>query len=230
MGLLLNTYQYLMQGGWIMIPLAVCSMVMWILIMERLITYYQLSQRSVDTVTAIAIVQGAQEPIVGGGLYARLVRCFVDSRSGVPDVDVEIMRECTMRLRRDLAKSLAVIAVLAGVAPVLGLLGTVLGMIETFNVISIFGTGNAKAMAGGISVALVTTQAGLLVAIPGLFLSGFLNRRSRRFSTELDEIAKRLERAVRRTSKPASVPATTLSRSSERTTRPKSLIRGVANA
>ena len=75
------------------------------------------------------------------------------------------------------------------VAPLMGLLGTVIGMIETFDVISLFGTGNAKAMAGGISVALVTTQSGLVVAIPGLFVSGFLARRSRRLESALDEFS-----------------------------------------
>jgi biopolymer transport protein ExbB len=60
----------------------------------------------------------------------------------------------------------------------LGLLGTVTGMIATFDVLSVFGTGNAKAMAGGISEALITTQTGLLVAIPGLYMKGFLDRRA----------------------------------------------------
>jgi biopolymer transport protein ExbB len=89
---------------------------------------------------------------------------------------------------------LAVIAVLASIAPLLGLLGTVLGMIETFDVIAIFGTGNAKALAGGISVALVTTQTGLLIAIPGLFVSGLLFRRSNRLKIQLDEITTILDR------------------------------------
>jgi biopolymer transport protein ExbB len=65
------------------------------------------------------------------------------------------------------------------IAPLLGLLGTVTGMIATFDIMSVFGTGNAKAMAGGISEALITTQTGLLVAIPGLYMKGFLDRRAR---------------------------------------------------
>jgi len=73
---------------------------------------------------------------------------------------------------------LSIIGVLAAMAPLLGLLGTVTGMMATFDVISMFGTGNARAMAGGISEALVTTQTGLLVAIPGLYMHGFLVKRS----------------------------------------------------
>jgi biopolymer transport protein ExbB len=103
-----------------------------------------------------------------------------------------------MKMDRDLSKFLAVIAVLAAVAPIMGLLGTVLGMIETFDVISIFGTGNAKALASGVSVALVTTQTGLLIAIPGLFLSGMLWRQQKRLKTTLEESATILERVVRK--------------------------------
>jgi biopolymer transport protein ExbB len=77
------------------------------------------------------------------------------------------------------------------------LLGTVLGMIETFEVIALFGTGNAKAMAGGISVALVTTQAGLLVAVPGLLVSAALARRARRLEMGFDEFTHLLDRALK---------------------------------
>ena len=83
-----------------------------------------------------------------------------------------------MRLSSSLDTHFAFIRILAGVAPLLGLLGTVTGMMATFDVITIFGTGNAKAMAGGISVALITTQTGLMVSIPGLYMNGFLTKRA----------------------------------------------------
>jgi biopolymer transport protein ExbB len=65
-----------------------------------------------------------------------------------------------------LEKNLSVIKLLAAVAPLLGLLGTVIGMIETFQAITLFGTGDPKLMAGGISQALVTTMLGLIAAVP----------------------------------------------------------------
>lgn len=67
---------------------------------------------------------------------------------------------------------------LAAIAPLLGLLGTVTGMIDTFHVITLHGTGDPRMMSGGISEALITTQTGLLVAIPGLYMKGFLDRRA----------------------------------------------------
>jgi biopolymer transport protein ExbB len=69
----------------------------------------------------------------------------------------------------------SVILVIAGVAPLLGLLGTVTGMITTFDIITEFGTGDPKLLSGGISIALVTTELGLAVAIPMLLLGNILS-------------------------------------------------------
>ena len=86
-----------------------------------------------------------------------------------------------------LEKGLSMIKLLAGVAPLLGLLGTVTGMIATFQSISLFGTGDPKLMASGISQALVTTMLGLMVAIPLLFLHSLVAARSRTLVQILDE-------------------------------------------
>lgn len=76
---------------------------------------------------------------------------------------------------------------IAAVAPLLGLLGTVTGMIETFQSITLFGTGDPKLMASGISQALMTTVLGLVVAIPVLFLHNILQAKSRRIITVLTQ-------------------------------------------
>jgi biopolymer transport protein ExbB len=86
-----------------------------------------------------------------------------------------------------LEKGLSMIKLLAAVAPLLGLLGTVTGMIATFQSISLFGTGDPKLMASGISQALVTTMLGLCVAVPLLFLHSLLASRSRTLVQILDE-------------------------------------------
>ena len=91
-----------------------------------------------------------------------------------------------------------VIKLLAAIAPLLGLLGTVVGMIETFQAITLFGTGDPKLMAGGISQALVTTMLGLLVAVPLLFAHAIVKSRSKRIIEILSQqsaglIAKRME-------------------------------------
>ena len=170
-----DTLDYLRQGGWIMLPLVAVSVVMWTLIVDRWRAFTSLE---------------------GGRLPGLLAEEFRAGASGHPQLDVEILRQCSLSLRRGLDHRLAVIAVLAGIAPLLGLLGTVLGMIETFDVISVFGTGNARAMAGGISVALITTQTGLLVAIPGLIMSNRLSHKAAGLRTTLEEATTRLARGL----------------------------------
>ena len=77
------------------------------------------------------------------------------------------------------------LAVIAGVAPLLGLLGTVTGMIRLFEVITRFGTGDPKLLAGGISEALITTEVGLIIAVPVLLLHNFLRNCRNRITAEL---------------------------------------------
>ena len=78
---------------------------------------------------------------------------------------------------------------MAAVAPLLGLLGTVVGMIGTFQAITLFGTGDPKLMAGGISQALVTTMLGLIAAVPLLFMHNQLDTRSREIIQIIEEEA-----------------------------------------
>jgi len=171
---------YLAAGGIVMFPLLVVSVLMWILIVNRLLFFRQLYWKNMPRNKAAECVETGRSP--NGKKYkgatSLLVTRFLERRSGVTQVDRFILDETVLVLVSSLDRYLSLIAVLAAVAPLLGLLGTVIGMIRTFDVISFFGTGNPRAMAGGISEALITTQTGLLVAIPGLYMSNFLNRRA----------------------------------------------------
>jgi biopolymer transport protein ExbB len=204
-----TTWEYLSQGGWVMIPMAAASLMMWTMILERFNTYRRLGGKDIEAMDALRALEGQPVPGHGQGMRRKLLENFLTVRSGVINPDRAMLRAITEKNRRFLRKKLAFIAVLAGVAPLLGLLGTVLGMIQTFDVIAIFGTSNAKAMAGGISVALVTTQSGLMVAIPGLFVSGFLTRRSRRLESALDEFSLALDRKLKAYGEPAVMEAST---------------------
>jgi biopolymer transport protein ExbB len=101
-----------------------------------------------------------------------------------------------------LTRNITLIQVISVVAPLLGLLGTVIGMILTFQAITLFGTGDPKTMAGGISTALMTTVLGLCVAIPTVLLHSIVNTASKSIIHILDEesaglIAERAEAAGR---------------------------------
>jgi biopolymer transport protein ExbB len=183
------TVEYFRQGGWIMLPLVATSVVLWTMVVDRWREFAVLERGDPDTKELIALAAGSGNVPEGSdlGLRTRLVRDFLREKSGVPLLDREILGQVSLQLKQSLEMRLAAIAVLAAVAPLLGLLGTVLGMIETFNVISVFGTGNSRALASGISIALITTQTGLLVAIPGMLMSNRLNSKAKRLKTKLDE-------------------------------------------
>ncbi|MEM6544532.1 MAG: MotA/TolQ/ExbB proton channel family protein [Pseudomonadota bacterium] len=110
-----------------------------------------------------------------------------------PSMDLETlelkMAEGVMRETPKLESGLTLLKIIAAVAPLMGLLGTVTGMIITFQAITIFGAGDPKAMAGGISSALVTTVLGLLVAIPTVLLHTLVNGRAQRIIHVLNEQA-----------------------------------------
>lgn len=178
---------YMRTGGMVMWPLAAVSFAMWLLIIERTLFIRQLYRRPMNFREAWEHVRDGRIPAakIHGGAIALLLARFIPARSGNTSLDRYILDETVMRLNHSLSGHLDAIGVLAAIAPLLGLLGTVTGMMATFDVLAIFGTGNAKAMAGGISEALITTETGLLVAIPGLYMKGFLDRRTRNLAKRI---------------------------------------------
>ena len=100
-----------------------------------------------------------------------------------------VLQEAILHQLPRVEKGLSVLAMLGAVAPLLGLLGTVTGMINTFRVITLFGTGDPKLMSGGISEALITTELGLVVAIPIMLLHTYLSRRADHIIGDMEEKA-----------------------------------------
>ncbi|ACL05370.1 MotA/TolQ/ExbB proton channel [Desulfatibacillum aliphaticivorans] len=173
-------FEYLDQGGLVMEPLLLISVLMWVLIIKRGLYLRRMRVRNMPREMAAQLIQENQQPdfMEFRGATALVVSEFLKRREANPGVDRSTMDETVMAVASSFDKQLSVITVLASIAPLLGLLGTVLGMISTFDVISLHGTGNARAMAGGISEALISTQTGLLVAIPGLTMKNFLASRA----------------------------------------------------
>ena len=127
-----------------------------------------------------------KEPLPNNPL-GRIMSVFTEN----PHVDAETLGlkldEAILRELPKVQRGLGLLSMIAALAPLLGLLGTVVGMIETFQSITLFGTGDPKLMAGGISYALVTTVEGLVVAVPILLLHSMLSARSNRLVQILDE-------------------------------------------
>jgi biopolymer transport protein ExbB len=119
----------------------------------------------------------------------RVISAGMTARGEDREALESVLQEAILRELPHLERFLSVLAVFAAVAPLLGLLGTVTGMIETFRVITVYGTGDPKLMSGGISEALVTTELGLAVAIPIMLLHTVLSRRVDHIVGDMEEKA-----------------------------------------
>lgn len=128
--------------------------------------------RTGDRDKALEIAGQRRHP--AGEVMVKMVKTSEHS----PDLVEETLYEQLMGVQGKVSTMLPVIAITAATAPLLGLLGTVSGMISTFNLITLFGSGDPKPLAGGISEALITTLFGLVVAIPALIIHAFLSRRA----------------------------------------------------
>jgi biopolymer transport protein ExbB len=173
-------------GGPIMIPIGAISVWMWTLIVLKAEWILRVRRRPLLVSDALRRLE-ADAPLSGaaccpraGALNFFMERYFRGKAFLCGEGDQLLLEAAVHRQIQGLYRYIPTIMVLAAAAPLLGLLGTVNGMVETFRVIGIYGMGNAQAMASGIKEALITTQAGLLVAIPGLLAGQAMRKEVRR--------------------------------------------------
>lgn len=124
-----------------------------------------------------------------GGPVGSMLCAAVENASEDREVIEEVLYENIIKTQPKLERFLAFIAVVAATAPLLGLLGTVTGMIKTFKLITIVGTGDARNLSSGISEALITTKWGLIVAIPTLIMHALLNRKAKGVVGSMEQAA-----------------------------------------
>ena len=130
--------------------------------------------------------------IDGGSPLAQVIAAGAGSAGRGREHMQAAMREAVDRANHDLQRYLTTLGIIASVTPLLGLLGTVVGMIEVFSALMLAGAGNAQALAGGIAEALITTAAGLSVAIPALMFHRYFLRRVDDLALEMEQEAARL--------------------------------------
>ena len=167
-----------------MVPLFLCSVIATAIVCERFWTLRQdkVAPRGLlDDLLVVSRENLVDEAFlkrveVSSPLGAVLASCMANSQRPRDEVK-EIVEEVGRHVAFNLASYLNILGTIASVAPLLGLLGTVLGMIEVFAVITVSGIGQAGELAGGISQALVSTAAGLVVAIPTLMFYRYFQGR-----------------------------------------------------
>ena len=175
-----------------MLPIGILAIALWWLVFLKSWEIWILIKNEAP----VKAGEYAQFPTNQNGWQIPLAKDYLDSRSGNEELDEELSRVLIDRHAGYIEKGIATIIVLAATAPLLGLLGTVSGMVDTFDVISQFGTGNAKGLASGISQALITTQSGLIVAIPGMIAGGLLYRRANKIKNRMMIFLNNLERTT----------------------------------
>ncbi len=168
-------FELITAGGWLMVPIILCSVVALAIIGER---FWVLKQDKVLPTNLVAQVWQLHKK---GELDAERIKLLRDSSplgrilsAGLINMhhEREVMKEAIEETGRqvvlELERFLNTLGTIASITPLLGLLGTVIGMIKVFTAITAHGVGNPTILAGGISEALITTAAGLSVAIPSL--------------------------------------------------------------
>jgi biopolymer transport protein ExbB len=150
--MILEVQAFLETGGDVLLVIGGVTLLMWTLLLERFYYFYSLFPIAADEVEK---KWASREDHSSWNAH-------------------QIRRLLVSELRMNLEEGLPYIRVLVAVCPLLGLLGTVTGMIEVFDVMAVAGSGNAKAMAGGVSKATIPTMAGMVAALSGLILSARL--------------------------------------------------------
>ena len=176
------TMSILLRGGWVLLPLFLIGWLGWFLMFERYGYYLMLKGRSTSTFFKDLDAFGEEAAFARlkkrrFGYFLALVENVREYRKDGPVAVRNAMLATRHNLDVSLSKSLKTIATCASIAPLLGLLGTVSGMVHTFETIQKFGFGNPVLLADGISEALLTTQAGLLVAFPLMLVYNYLESR-----------------------------------------------------
>ena len=180
-----SIWQRIGQGGFLVWPILAVGLAGLLIGLERMVVLARVRGAAQAEPEALAplIALGRRDECLrlcnasGDSPACRVLAAGIDHASATREVLENVFHDAILKEIPRLERFLPTLAVLGAVAPLLGLLGTVTGMINTFDIMSLFGNTDAKLMSGGISEALITTQLGLAVAIPILLLHHFLERR-----------------------------------------------------
>ncbi|MCB1771989.1 MAG: MotA/TolQ/ExbB proton channel family protein [Gammaproteobacteria bacterium] len=183
-------------GGWLMWPIIACSVIAMTIIIERLWIYRRRRVLPANLVAQIwKLDQGQQltaahiATVRKSSPLGRILAAGLVNRHHRRDVMKQAIEEEGRQVVHELERYLNTLGTIATISPLLGLLGTVIGMIKVFTAITSAGVGNPAVLAGGISEALITTAAGLSVAIPAVIFHRYLSGRVDKLVVGMEEQA-----------------------------------------
>lgn len=191
---------YLLDGGPVLYAIFIFSIIAWIFIFYKLMVFKNTGKQSHrwhDEIIEMAKYNRVPEAInickSNNGLYSKIIHNTLLLKGHTPHQFDMASSVNVLGEKRKLEGLNSTIGLIAGMCPLLGLLGTVLGMISTFYIIAKYGTGDAGLMGKGISQALITTQVGLFLAVPILFFYEFLETKKQSIKWEMVLYIKKLK-------------------------------------
>jgi biopolymer transport protein ExbB len=209
-------WEIILAGGPVMWPIILCSVVAAAIVLERLWTLQrkrviprELTDRIWKLVESRTLNDRHIEALALNSPLGRVLAAGLANRDQGRDMMKEAIEDTGRHVVHELERFLGTLGTIAAMSPLLGLLGTVTGMIQAFHAISAEGVGDPRVLSGGIGTALITTAAGLIVAIPSLFAYRYLRgavdllvvdmeKEAIKLVRAFDKMSARSERAARR--------------------------------
>lgn len=186
-------WNLLQSGGWPMLPIILCSVIAVAIIIER---FWTLQGKRVNPPGLLGVIRGLYEKnqldkkrinmVRQHSLLGRVLAAGLANRNSSREVMKESIEDTGRHVALELGRYLDTLGTIANISPLLGLLGTVVGMIKLFAVITQHGTGDPSILSDGISTALVSTAAGLTVAIPSVMFHRYFRGRVNALVVEME--------------------------------------------
>ena len=192
-------YELVQAGGWLMLPILLCSVLAAAIIGERMWTLRQKRVIPEKLLTGIwnllssdALTEEHITEIENGSPLGKVLAAGLINRHLSRDLIRESIEENGRHVVHEMERFMNTLGTISTITPLLGLLGTVIGMIRVFTAITVIGVGDPAQLAGGISEALITTAAGLTVAIPSLIFYRHLRRKIAELVVAMEQEAMKL--------------------------------------
>ena len=193
------------SGGWLMVPIILCAIIAMGIMLERFWTLQQkrvipedLTSKVWGWVKKDQLDQGQIQTLYQGSALGQILAAGLINRDYERAVMKDSIEETGRHVVHELQRYLDTLGTVAAISPLLGLLGTVIGMVKVFAAITTHGVGNPTVLAGGIAEALITTAAGLTVAIPALIGYRFYSNRVDTLVVDMEKEAIKLVEALHR--------------------------------
>ena len=201
-------FELISSGGWLMVPIILCSVISVAIIIERLWTLKKDNVAPANLVVDIEdllqqqqLTEDRLEELEHSSYLGRILVAGLCVSNQTPAEIRRSIEEAGRHVVHELEKYLNALGTIAAITPLLGLLGTVIGMIKVFAAITAAGVGNPQILAGGISEALITTAAGLSVGIPSLMFHRFFKGKINELTVDMEQHALRLLNLMERSQK-----------------------------